>query len=44
MIKYKIFLDNYVTRTNKKGNLDTLSGFIKCKDCKGKMCLKLGKK
>ena len=35
---------NYVTRTNKKGNLDTLSGFIKCKDCKGKMCLKFGKK
>lgn len=36
-------LDNHFVRINRKGVLDNLSGFIKCNDCKGKMCLKNGK-
>ena len=41
--KVQDILNNYVTRTNRKGNLDTLSGFLKCGDCKGQMHLKKGK-
>ena len=41
--KVQDILDNYATRTNRKGNLDTLSGFVKCGDCKGQMRLKKGK-
>ena len=41
--KVQDILNNYVSRTNRKGNLDTLSGFLKCGDCKGQMHLKKGK-
>lgn len=41
--KVQDILDNYVTRTNKKGNFGALSGFIKCSDCKGQMISKSGK-
>ena len=41
--KVQDILNNYATRTNRKGNLDTLSGFLKCGDCKGQMYLKKGK-
>ncbi len=41
--KVQDILDNYITRTNKKCNLDVLSGFLRCNDCKEQMYLKKGK-
>lgn len=32
--KVQEILDNYFTRANRNGNLEILSGFIKCSDCK----------
>lgn len=41
--KVQDILNNYTVRTNRKGNLDPLSGFLKCSDCKGQMHLKKGR-
>jgi hypothetical protein len=41
--KVQNILDNYTTRTNKRGSFDVLSEFIKCSDCRGKIILKNGK-
>lgn len=41
--KVQDILDNYATRTNRTGNFEILSGFIRCNDCKGQMILKGGK-
>jgi DNA invertase Pin-like site-specific DNA recombinase len=41
--KVQNILDNYTTRTNKRGSFDVLSDFIKCSDCRGKIILKNGK-
>lgn len=41
--KVQDILNNYATRTNKTGNFEILSGFIRCNDCKDQMILKGGK-
>lgn len=41
--KVQEILNNYSTRANRNGNLEILSGFIKCSDCKSQMILKVGK-
>lgn len=41
--KVQDILDNYTTRTNRNGDFEILSGFIRCNDCKGQMLLKGGK-
>lgn len=41
--KVQDILNNYATRTNRTGNFEILSGFIRCNDCKDQMILKSGK-
>ena len=41
--KVQDILNNYATRTNRTGNFEILSGFIRCNDCKDQMILKGGK-
>ena len=41
--KVQDILNNYATRTNRTGNFEILSGFIRCNDCKEQMILKSGK-
>lgn len=41
--KVQDILNNYATRTNRTGNFEILSGFIRCNDCKNQMILKGGK-
>lgn len=41
--KVQDILNNYAIRTNRTGNFEILSGFIRCNDCKDQMILKGGK-